>query len=221
VPQKHPRHAQDRGSDSDSTTTIHVQRAKHGDEASLDWIVRRFTPLLLAQARYRLGTSLRTQYDPEDLVSEVWVIALPRLPDLTVRDGRATPVLVKFLATTLLFRANSLMRKLAARSGRQGPVDPNAERDGDLGAALPDGTSGIVTNVVRREMEGAVGKALGGLDPVDREIILLRAVEQNSNKTVAVLLGIEPNAASMRYQRALERLRARVPGSVFDDFSAE
>ena len=88
-------------------------------------------------------------------------------------------------------------------------------------AALPDDTSGIVTNAVRRETEGAVTKALGELDPADREIVLLRAVEQNSNKTVAVLLGIEPNAASMRYQRALERLRAGVPGSVFDDFSAE
>jgi RNA polymerase sigma-70 factor (ECF subfamily) len=213
MPQNHPGHAQD--------TTIHVQRAKHGDGASLDWVVRRFTPLLLAQARYRLGASLRAHYDPEDLVSEVWAIALPRLPDLRVRDGRATPVLVKFLATTLLFRANSLMRKLAARSARQGPVDPNAERDVDLAAALPDDTSGIVTNAVRREMEGAVAKALGGLDAADREIVLLRAVEQVSNKTVAVLLGIEPNAASKRYQRALEKLRARVSGSVFDDFSTE
>ena len=214
MPRNHPRDAQDSGSDPDAVTTIHVQRAKHGDEASLDWIVRRFTPLLLAQARYRLGASLRTHYDPEDLVSEVWAIALPRLPDLTVRDGRATPVLVKFLATTLLFHANGLMRRLAIRSARPGPVV-------DLAAALADGTSGIVTNAVRRETEGAVTKALGGLDPSDREIILLRAVEQNSNKTVAVLLGIEPNAASKRYQRALEKLRARVPGSVFDDFPAD
>src|SRR5262245_40615244 len=64
MPPNRPRQIQNSASDPDAVTSIHVQRAKHGDEASLDWIVRRFTPLLLAQARYRLGASLRAHYDP-------------------------------------------------------------------------------------------------------------------------------------------------------------
>ena len=219
MPQDQLRPPADGDSSSDAATTIHVKRAKNGDAASLEWVVRRFTPLLLEQARYRLGTSLRAFCDPEDLVSEVWAIALPRLADLTVRDGRATPVLVKFLATTLLYRANGLMRKQARRSARQHPAAPEREGAADPVAGLRDERSGIVTNAMRREMEGAVAKALGSLETGDREIILLRAVEQVSTKTVAVLLGIEPNAASMRYQRALAKLRASVPGSVFDDLS--
>ena len=157
MPQNHPGHAQDGGSEPDAVTTIHVQRAKHGDEASLDWVVRRFTPLLLAQARYRLGASLRTHYDPEDLVSEVWAIALPRLPDLTVRDGRATPVLVKFLATTLLFRVNSLMRKLAARSGRLGlPCSRLSRQKRSAGAArLSTTASNGPSSPVRTRASGA------------------------------------------------------------------
>ena len=34
-------------------TSVHLRRAIDGDETSLDWIVERLTPLLLAQARYR------------------------------------------------------------------------------------------------------------------------------------------------------------------------
>jgi hypothetical protein len=57
MPRNHPRHASDSGSDPDAVTTIHVQRAKHGDEESLNWVVQRFTPLLLAQACGPIGAS--------------------------------------------------------------------------------------------------------------------------------------------------------------------
>ena len=77
----------------EDTTTL-VRRAKLGDHESLATLVEKLTPLLLAQARYRLGTS-NTEVDPDDVVQEVWARALPRLPELSDRDGRQTPVLLK------------------------------------------------------------------------------------------------------------------------------
>ena len=50
---------------------------------------------------------------------------------------------------------------------------------------------------------------------------MLRGIEQQSNTTVALLLDLTPAGVSMRYARALERLRARLPGSVFDELSEE
>lgn len=49
-------------------TTPHVRRAIGGDHASMGWLVERFSPLLLLQAEYRLGRTLRGRFDPEDLV---------------------------------------------------------------------------------------------------------------------------------------------------------
>ena len=49
-------------------TTNHVQRAVAGDAATLDWIVRHFSPLLLAQARYRNSRRLQATHDPEHLL---------------------------------------------------------------------------------------------------------------------------------------------------------
>ena len=74
--------------DPGALTSLHVRRAADGDSESLGWVVARLSPLLLAQADYRLGPVLRSLYDPEDLVNDTWIVALPRLPELPARDGR-------------------------------------------------------------------------------------------------------------------------------------
>jgi RNA polymerase sigma factor (sigma-70 family) len=198
-------------------TSFHVQRAESGDVASLEWIVRRFSPLLLVQAGFRLGARLRALVEPDDLVAEVWAIALPRLRELGEREGRKTPVLLKFLTTTLLNRVNDMVRtEIVGPRGRRigttgGPSEPDV-----LGAVAADTTS-VVSAILARERDELVHRALLELDDADREVIVLRAIEQNSGATVGRTLGITEKAVSMRYRRALDRLRARIPESVFDE----
>ena len=76
-------------------TTLQVRRAMAGDRSSTDWIVQRLSPLLLAQAEYRLGPALRTEIDPADLVAEAWLVALPKLAELTAREGRTVMLSAK------------------------------------------------------------------------------------------------------------------------------
>jgi len=92
-------------------TTRIVRGAREGDPLALGQMVERFTPWLLVQARYRLGGRLKHLCDPEDLVNDVWAVAFPRLRGLDARDGRYTPVLVRFLSTTLLHRLEDLIDK--------------------------------------------------------------------------------------------------------------
>ena len=197
-------------------TTLHAHRAVRGDAGSLDWLVSRLTPLLLAQADYRLGAVLRRRYEPEDVVNDVWLVALPRLGDLAPRAGRLTPVLLSFLSTTLVYRVNNLMRKHvggdAAASLEQGRGDDQESRI-DVSAEV----TGVVTAACRRETRSAVGECLAALDPKDREILVLRGIEQNSNPAVARLLGLTESAVAARYHRALQRLRKKLPGSVFEE----
>ena len=206
--------------DPRNVTSQHVRRAEDGDAESLDWIVRRFSPVLLAQAQHRLGPKLRVHCDPEDLVDETWAIVLPRLSELTARDGRSTPVLMRFLATTMLHRVNELVRRYV-----RGPAGRRAADAGEHTAnpldSLPSPTTGVVRRAVRDETHRIVLAAMESLEPPEREIIVLRAIEQNSNQTAALLLELTPSAASMRYSRALEKLRARLPGSVFDEIDAD
>jgi len=200
--------------DSGPPTTIHVRRALDGDKESLAWVISRLTPLLVAQAAYRLRPPLRSLYDPLDLVNDAWLVALPRLGELTARDGRHTPTLLKFLATTLLYRINNLVRKHIRGEESSGDAGPEGS---DPLAQVPADQSGVVTAAVRGEVRSAVLETIEELEPVDREVLLLRGIEQQPNQAVALLLNLPPQTVAKRYQRALERLRGRLPGSVFEE----
>lgn len=193
------------------STTIHVRRAATGHAESLEWVVSHFSPLLLAQTRWRLGPWLGRLYDPDDLVAEAWLLALPRLAKLPDREGRLTPVLLRFLSTTILYRINNLLRMELRRTPRPPPHPEFSASE------LPAVTTGIVTAAVRAERQIKVLDALEELEPLDQEILLLRGVEQRSNRTVAEVLDISEAAASARYQRALARLKGRVPRSILED----
>ena len=49
---------------------------------------------------------------------------------------------------------------------------------------------------------------MDALKPLDREVLVLRHFEELANSEVAEVLGIEQKAASIRYVRAIERLKA-------------
>ena len=71
----------------------------------------------------------------------------------------------------------------------------------------------------REETARQLEAAIHGMKPMDREVILLRHFEQLDNKEVAEVLGIQQKAASIRYIRAMARLRdliADIPGLLQD-----
>jgi RNA polymerase sigma factor (sigma-70 family) len=187
-----------------------VRRARRGDSESVAWLVERFAPLLMAQATYRLRDLPRSLYDAEDLVQDAWIAALPRLPDLPARDTRYTPVLMRFLSTALLNRSNTLLQK---------HVMGKPLRDTTTGvlSKLVEQTSAVVSRTARSEAYAALRTALDELSARDQEIVVLRGIEQNRNETVAKLLDLKPNTVAVRYRRALERLRKKLSGSVFDE----
>jgi RNA polymerase sigma-70 factor, ECF subfamily len=57
-------------------------------------------------------------------------------------------------------------------------------------------------------MQVRLQEALNSMDAIDREVVVLRHFEELNNIEKAQVLGIEPNAASKRYIRAIRRLKA-------------
>jgi RNA polymerase sigma factor (sigma-70 family) len=190
-------------------TSLHIARAAGGDAQSQEWIVARFTPLLLAQARYRLRGRLAAVCEPAGVVQDTWAITLPRLVDLQARDGVWTPVILRFLATTLLRRINHLARKHLA-AGR-----PLAQGGDTQPPTLSAHLTGVITHAHRDDVAGAVRRALDALPDDEREVMVLRGIEQLSNGEVARLLGVEDFVVTRRFQRGLAHLRQALPDSVF------
>src|SRR4029078_10028166 len=90
------------GPDSQGTaTSVRVRGAIAGDRESLGWIVTRFSPLLRAQAIWRLG-QLAGRVDVDDILAAGWLGMLKRRNALVLEGRRATPRLLTFLGTTIL-----------------------------------------------------------------------------------------------------------------------
>lgn len=199
-----------------------VRAARGGDQDSLGRLVSRLTPLLMAQAEYRLGRQLRRHLDPEDLVADVWAVSLPRLATLAAPDGREVPVLLRFLGTTLVYRVNNLARKLLRADAALAETDlAESDRSEAFLPGVPDEVSGVVTRAIAAERRSQVAVALDELDPIDRQVVVLRGVEQCPSEVAGALMGMSANTVSHRYRRALEKLRARLPASVFEDLLSD
>ncbi len=200
------------------TTTLHFRRAADGAAESLGWLVERFDPFLYAAARHRLKGAVRRACDPEDLVSEVWAVALRRLR----ADGPPldTPTFLAFLSTTLRNILNNVLRKHLRR--RQSDAPP-AEVEGTATAAGFDRMPADITSVTTRmrvsELRTRLWAALEELDAADRDVVILRGIEQIPNREVAMLLNLAPGTLSVRFHRAIEKLRLRLPASIFGELA--
>ena len=71
-----------------------------------------------------------------------------------------------------------------------------------------DDIARLAAFAARADVLALVQTAIEQMDPIDREVLALRHFEEMSNSEVAETLGIEQKAASIRYIRALRRLKA-------------
>src|SRR5262249_29660663 len=60
---------------------------------------------------------------------------------------------------------------------------------------------------IKAEIRLQVQELLNSMEPLDRQILALRHVEQLTNAEVAATLGLQESTASSRYLRALKRLK--------------
>jgi RNA polymerase sigma-70 factor, ECF subfamily len=68
---------------------------------------------------------------------------------------------------------------------------------------------------IRAELIELLERALEALKPMDREVLALRHFEDLTNQEIAEVLGIQATTASLRYVRAISRLKEvleRIPG---------
>ncbi|MFK7740108.1 MAG: RNA polymerase sigma factor [Planctomycetota bacterium] len=192
---------------SDRTTRL-LRNGLAGDADDYSAFIARMTPLLVAVAQRCGGMLWSRGIAPEDIAQDVWLKCLPRLGELTPREGRMTPVIVKYLSTAVRRRVRDLLLAAANRTAVAQPPH--------LGE-LADETIGIVTRVVTAEKDQAVRAAIAALDPLDRSALTLLSIEQVSLAEASNLLGISKDAAKQRHHRARERLRAQLTDSVFEE----
>src|SRR5262249_20936896 len=158
----------------------------------------------------RLDRRLAARVDPSDVVQEVLAEADQKL-DRYLRE-RSLPF-YPWLRQLALERLTVLHRRhvrAARRSVRREEPDRLALPDESLAALaerLVTSATSPSQQLLRQERRQRVLQALGLLPERDREVLVLRHLEQLSVADTAEVLGISAGAVKTRHVRALDRLR--------------
>ncbi len=202
-------------------TTRVLRSALAGDDAAWEWVVRRISPLLVTQAEHRMHPRLRQICDPEDVVAEAWLRALPVLRgEFSVASGRCTPRVVALLAKTVQYRILELLRKLTPNSKGRARSESALSLE-DAGVEPAGRSASPVKALMVADDVVSIVRLLRRLDDLDRNIVVLRLVEGVSARDVAERTGMTESAIHTRLSRALQRLRGECPDGIFDEFDDE
>jgi RNA polymerase sigma-70 factor (ECF subfamily) len=158
----------------------------------------------------RLDRAIARRVDASDVVQEVLLEASRRLSDYLSNPAMPFHLWLRHIAQDHLIDAHRRHRVAQRRSvDKEQPIRPAPDQSSlDLAAELIDRELTPATAAIRQEMESRFQDALSLLEDDDRDIILMRHFEQLSNQEVAASLSLTEPAASMRYLRALRRLRS-------------
>jgi RNA polymerase sigma-70 factor (ECF subfamily) len=197
-----------------------VEQARGGDREARQQLLARHRQRLRQMVALRMDRRLLARVDPSDVVQEALTDAAQELSDYLRRRPLPFYPWLRQLAWDRLIELHR--RHLHARKRSVSREDPEF-------LALPDESavqlaqrlfapgSSPSERLVRDELRGRVQAALSELSPRDREVIVLRHLEQLSTQDTAAVLGITVGAVKTRHLRALERLR----GFLGEDFAKE
>jgi RNA polymerase sigma-70 factor (ECF subfamily) len=188
-----------------------LDRVADDDPSAEERLWERHREPLRRMIGLRLDRAVGRRVDASDVVQEVMLKASGRLADYLKSPSLPFHLWLRQIARDHVIDAHRKHRVAGSRSvDREAPMAASfADRSSiELAARLRDPGPTPAAAALRRELERRFQDAIGGLDELDREVILLRHFEQLSNGETARALGLSEPAAGMRHLRALRRLRA-------------
>lgn len=162
------------------------------DEAAFAELVRRHVDLVYSSARRRCGGN---SHRAQEVVQHVF-IALARNAARVAEH----PALAAWLFTSVRNAARNLTVREQRRRERETVAMNDALLTSDRAEPAPEWA--MLTPVIERELDA--------LAEADRAAIVLRFFERRSFAEIGVALRLKENAARMRTERALEKLRERL-----------
>ena len=202
-----------------TTTEDLLQRAKAGDAAALGALFAHYRDRLRKMVRLRLDRRVAGRLDPSDVLQEAYLDVARRFPEYAAAPEVPFYVWLRALTGQRLIdlhrqHLGAQMRDAGREVSLYRGALPQAS-SASLAQQMLAGLTSPTQAAVRAERQIQLQEALNGLDPLDREVVVLRHFEELNNVETAAVLGIDTSAASKRYIRAIRRLKAildRVPG---------
>jgi RNA polymerase sigma-70 factor (ECF subfamily) len=202
-----------------------LRKAGQGDQAAREQLLVRHQGRLRRMIAYRLDPRLTARVDPSDVVQEALADASRKLSDYLKRRPLPYYPWLRQLALERLLKLHRRHIQAQKRSvtreevgtpplpdesalelaERLLPGESRAPGEGSLGRGLDTGQP--MARILREELRNRVQSALAKLGARDREVLVLRHLEQLSSREMAAVLETTEGALRVRHLRALRRFR--------------
>jgi RNA polymerase sigma-70 factor, ECF subfamily len=194
-------------------------RLKRGDAEALAELFSQHRERLWRMVHFRLDQRLFGRVDPDDVLQEAYLAAAQRLAHYNDNSSLSPfvwlrMVLMQTMTDIHRHHLNAQLRD-AHREVKLHDFGYSQTTSVSLAAQLVGKFTSPSQIVAREEMFVQLEKAVAGMEPLDQEVLALRHFEELTNSEVAEVLKIQQKAASIRYIRALKRLKtilSEMPG---------
>jgi RNA polymerase sigma-70 factor (ECF subfamily) len=186
-----------------------LRDAARGDQAAMRSLLDRHRERLRRMVALRLDSRLAARVDASDVVQETLFDASRKLVDYErLRPIPFYPWLHRLAAERLAVEHRKHRREARNVGREQHAFTWPDESARLLVDHLVGGDPTPSHALLREERRRHVRAALEQLAPADREILVLRYLEDLTFPEIAAILDIGESAAKMRHLRAIERIRA-------------
>lgn len=189
-----------------------IERAESGDDGARHELLELYRDYLRRMVAARLDRRLAPRVDPSDVVQEALADAARRMDEF-LRDrplpfsGWLRQIAVERLIDTHRRHVLSQRRSITRESRDLGLPDDSALA---LSRRLVADDTSPSNHLMRQERHARLMAALADLSPRDREVLVMRHLEQLGTAEIADALAISEGAVESRLLRALIRLRGRM-----------
>ncbi|HOW68874.1 MAG TPA: sigma-70 family RNA polymerase sigma factor [Candidatus Paceibacterota bacterium] len=194
------------------------RRLRGGDVQALAELFSREHERLWRIIHFRLAEPLRGRLEPEDVLQEAFLAARQRLGHYVESSATSPFIWLRMIVNQTLVDLHrqhlGAQRRDAAREVSLDGTPYAQATSASVAIQLVGAFTSPSGAAARADVLTLVQTAIEQMDPIDREVLALRHFEELTNSEVAETLGIEQKAASIRYVRALRRLKeilARMP----------
>jgi len=199
--------------EADKTQEL-LANAKEGSEEAIGKLLDRHRDALRRMVQMRLDRKIQRRVDVSDIVQDVLFEANRRLSKYLQEPKMPFHLWLRHMARDRIIDAHRRHRVSAKRSvDREKPLTSPANVDRstmEIAAQLCDPAITPAAAATMHELARRFEAAIDELEERDREVLLMRHFEHLTNQEVAQALSLTEPAASMRYLRALRRLRALI-----------
>lgn len=199
------------------------ERLKADPQQTLGEEFARHRDRLATIAGFRLDPQLNKRVDLDDVLQEAWMAANQRIGHFIDNESYSMFVWLRLVVgQTIVDLQRHHLGVQMRDAGKERSLNNfafGASASVSIAAHLLGSFTSPSRNVMREEMSRKLERAIDGMEPIDREVLILRHFEELNNSEIAEVLDIEQKAASIRYVRAVRRLKAVLESS--SDFESE